>query len=238
MFAAAFATKKARAFERPPRDHGHGNKHCFLAGTHIRTPNGDVKVENLAIGDLVATFDGNAKPIKWIGRRRLERGPGERWATDDLPVKVARSAFGALVPHADLFLSPVHAVYVDGLLIPIRNLINGRSIVQCKAFDSDVIEYLHIELAGHEVIFAEGAPAETLLATRDRVFDNWAEDAGSLAHIGADQLKRYAPGVSPSRLGIIRSRLRSAASPWIDRRQRVDVIWDRLAERAETDIAA
>ena len=238
ILAAALATRKAHAFARPPRDDQQGNKHCFLAGTHIRTPNGDVKVESLAIGDLVATFDGSAKPIKWIGRRRLERGPGERWATDDLPVKVARSAFGALIPHADLFLSPMHAVFVDGLLIPIRNLINGRSIVQCEAFDSDVIEYFHIELAGHDVIFAEGAPAETLLATHDREFDNWEHDTSWPALVGLDQPEPFAPAISPSRKAALRSRLRSAASPWVDRRQPVDVIWDRIAARAETDSAA
>lgn len=241
VLAAAVATRKAHAFARPPRNHNnrrHG-QHCFLKGTHIRTPNGEVKVESLAIGDLVATVDGKAKPIKWIGRRRLERGLGERWAADALPVKVARSAFGALVPHADLFLSPMHAVYVDGLLIPVRSLVNGRSIVHSEPYDVDVIEYFHIELAGHDVIFAEGAPAETLLASSDRAFDNWAEERNAPApHIGVDQLEPYAPRVLASYKAVIHSRLRSAAAPWIDRRHPVDVIWDRIAERAETKIAA
>jgi hypothetical protein len=186
----------------------------------------------------VATFDGGAKPIKWIGRRRLERTPGEEWTADALPVKIARSALGPLVPQVDLFLSPMHAVYLDGLLIPVESLINGRSIAQCDAFDCDVLEYFHIELANHDVIFAEGAPAETLLASRQRAFDTRADDADLPALSGVDQLVPYAPSVSCSPRAVIRSRLRSAVSPWIDRRQPVDVIWDRLAERAETDLAA
>ena len=236
IFAAALATRKAHAFSRAPRGGpSGGGSQCFLAGTRIRTPDGDTKVESLAIGDLVATFDGGAKPIKWIGRRRLERAAGELWSADDLPVKIARAALGAQTPHADLFLSPMHAVFLDGLLIPVRNLINGRSIVQCEAFDADVIEYFHIELAGHDVIFAEGAPAETLLATGDRKFDNWELDASRPA---LAQPEPFAPVVSPSRKAAIRSRLRSAVSPWVDRRQPVDVIWDRIAARAEMDIAA
>lgn len=233
--AAAASTKKAHAFARPPRD---PRNHCFLRGTHIRTPKGEVRVENLNVGDLVATLDGSAKSIKWIGRRRLEREPQERWPIDTLPVKVARSAFGALVPHTDLFLSSGHAVYLDGLLVPIRNLINGRSIVQCGSFASDTIEYFHIELAGHDVIFAENAPAETLLAASNLLFDNWPGDTGILPRIGADRSAPFAPRVSSSRKAVIGSRLRSAVSPWIDRRQRIDVIWERIAERAETEIAA
>jgi hypothetical protein len=238
---AAMAARRAHAGARPPRDPGRnppGGKHCFLAGTRIRTPNGDVKIERLAVGDLVATFDGGAKPVKWIGRRRLERAPGEEWTADALPVKVARSALGPLVPQADLFLSPMHSVYLGGLLIPVESLINGRSIRQCYAFDADVIEYFHVELASHDVIFAEGAPAETLLASRESAFDNGADDAGLPARLDVDQLEPYAPSVSCSPRAVIRSRLRSAMSPWIDRRQPVDVIWDRLAERAEADLAA
>ena len=234
--AAAAATKKAHAFARPP--HHPRTPHCFLGGTHIRTPNGEVKVENLIVDDLVTTLDGGAKPIKWIGHRRFERDPQERWLSDVLPVKVARSAFGPLVPHTDLFLSPMHAVYLDGLLVPIRNLINGRSIVQCGSFESDAIEYFHIELAGHDVILAEGAPAETLLATSDRAFDNWLDDTGIFPQTGADRLQPFATRVPTSRRAVIGSRLRSAVSPWIDRRQHVDIIWERIAERAETEIAA
>lgn len=226
---AAVATKKAFAFDRPPRDGG--GTQCFLLGTQIRTPGGEVTVENLAVGDLVTTLDGTAKPIKWIGRRRVERDLEARWPADALPIKVAASAFAELVPHTDLYLSPTHALFLDGLLVPVRTLVNGRSIVQCSSFDANAIEYFHIELAGHDVIFAEGAAAETLLATADRAFDSWEGEAS----VGAEE---FAPRVSATNAAVIWSRLRSAASPLIDRRQRGDIIWDRVAQRAETELAA
>ena len=51
--------------------------------------------------------------------------------------------------------SPDHAVFIDGVLIPVRYLINGRTIVQEPA---DEVTYYHVELPRHDVIFAEGLP--------------------------------------------------------------------------------
>lgn len=227
------SSRKAQAFSWPPRDPGkggHGN-HCFLRGTHVLTPKGEVRVENLAIGDLVTTIGGIAKPIKWIGRRKHGSSSADK---DVLPIKISRSALGHLVPHADLFVSPLHALYIDGMLVPARNLVNGRTIVQCAPVDADGIEYFHIELAGHDVIFAEGAPTETLLAGSEREFDNWPGDVAG----EATRPVSFAPRMPARHSVVLRSRLRSAVSPLIDLRRPEDVIWDRLAERAETRFAA
>ena len=212
---------------------GGGSPSCFLKGTRIRTPDGEVAIETLAIGDLVETASGEAKPITWIGQRRYERPAGEGWSPEVLPVKVARSAFGPLCPHADLYLSEAHAVHVDGLLIPVVNLVNGHSIVKCSSFDVDAVEYFHIELAAHDVIFAEGAPAETLCG--ERAFDNWSADQAALATI-PEPFAPVVPKFGPR--AALGSRLRVAVSPWVDRRQPTDIVWDRLAERAETLRAA
>jgi hypothetical protein len=48
---------------------------CFLAGTLIATPTGEVPVECLNIGDLVLTADGRAVPVKWIGRQTIVLDP-------------------------------------------------------------------------------------------------------------------------------------------------------------------
>jgi hypothetical protein len=205
---------------------------CFLKGTRIRTPQGEVAVEALAVGDLVETVSGEAKPITWVGHRRFQRQANESWSTEVLPVRIARSALGPLMPHSDLYLSDAHAVYLDGLLIPVRQLINGRSIVRCSV-DGDTIEYFHIELAGHDVILAEGAPAETLRGRSDIVFDSWVGAGSAVA-----PMKPFAPTVRCRARDIVRSRLRTAVAPLVDRRQPIDLVWERLAERAEERIAA
>jgi len=199
---------------------------CFLIGTRIRTPSGEVPVESLAVGDLVETVSGRAKPITWIGNRRFERQANERWPVEVLPVRIARSALGPESPQSDLYLSDAHALYLDGLLVPVRQLINGRSIARC-AVEADIIEYFHIEVAGHDVIFAEGAPAETLRGRSELDFDNATD------RVETSSVTPFA-AITPYRTrDVLRSRLRTAMSPIIDRRRPVDLVWERLAERAE-----
>jgi hypothetical protein len=89
------------------------------------------------------------------------------------PVRVAAGAFGPGRPHADVWLSPDHAVFVNEVLIPIRHLINGSTIAQVKL---DRVTYHHIELAEHDVLLAEGLPAESFLDMRDGT--NYANRAG------------------------------------------------------------
>jgi hypothetical protein len=228
--AAGLAARKAYAFERPPLlERRKPQPQCFLKGTRIRTPQGEVAVESLVVGDLVQSLDGSAKPVTWTGRRIIDRAPNAGWHRGVLPVKVSRSALDHLVPHADLFLSPAHCLYVGGLLVPVRNLVNGRSITQPGAFEADTIEYFHFQLADHDVVFAEGAPVETLLAAAAGAFDE--PDAIAAARSSAGDPIPYAP-IANARGGIVRSRLRSAIFPLMDRRQPVDIIWERIAERA------
>lgn len=231
--AAVLAARKATALELPPRDKGKPTK-CFLRGTRIRTVEGDVPVESLAAGDLVQTVDGTLKPITWVGRKVVTRRPDGTWEGDVAPVRVARSALGPLMPERDLYLSPAHALYIDGLLVPVRNLINGRTITQ-TAVEGDTIDYFHIQLAGHDVVLADGAPAETLLAASDLAADGW--DEATLPPVCEAEPVPYAP-IVPAYGDVVSSRLRSAIAPWIDRRQPVDHIWERLAERAELELAA
>jgi hypothetical protein len=66
---------------------------------------------------------------------------------------------------SSLLLSPDHAVFIGDVLIPVRYLLNGASIVQVEA---DAITYWHVELAEHAVILAEGLPCESYLDTGNR----------------------------------------------------------------------
>jgi hypothetical protein len=78
-----------------------------------------------------------------------------------LPVKLARFALNGRTPHADLYLSEAHALYLYGLLIPVGHLVNGRSIIAGQHADALTLDYFHIELEDHDVVLAEGAAAET-----------------------------------------------------------------------------
>jgi hypothetical protein len=83
---------------------------------------------------------------------------------------VRRHAFGPNLPKRDLILSPDHAVFVQGVLIPVCELINGSSVVQERVH---AIRYLHVECALHTILLAEGLPAESLLDLGDhRQFEN------------------------------------------------------------------
>jgi hypothetical protein len=206
---------------------------CFLMGTHILTTKGPVQVNALRIGDSVITISGDAKPIKWIGRRTLMRGVDQSWPSDVIPVRVSKSAFGQNLPCADLYLSPGHALYLEGVLIPVGTLRNGSSIVACDPSTFDVIEYYHIELAAHDVIFGEGLPVETMLAPDSLAYDNWSERTRLYPEQSAVDRAPFAPiQAYNGHYSELRSLFRSALSPWFDRRQTLDVVRDRLAEGA------
>ena len=66
---------------------------CFAEGTRIRTPNGDVAVERLEIGDLVTTASGEHREIRWLGHRTIDCGRHLHRA-DVMPVRIAAYAFG------------------------------------------------------------------------------------------------------------------------------------------------
>ena len=177
LAAKMLAPTRASAMGKLPRDdRSSGATHCFLKGTQILTVQGERPIEDLRIGDLIATVSGEPKPIKWIGRLRVDRGSGASWNTAVAPIRIARGAFNGDLPHSDLYVSHGHRILINGLLIPAGDLVNGSSIARLTSMDVDVLEYLHIELASHEVILANGAPAETLEGNASRTdFDNFDE---------------------------------------------------------------
>ena len=146
---------------------------CFLAGTLIATPEGERPVEDLAIGELVLTISGETRPVRWIGRQRVMRMFANPLA--NFPIRIAAGALDEDVPVRDLFVSPDHALLVDGVLAQAGALVNGTSIVRVER-PEEHFTYFHIELEDHALVLAEGVPAETFVSnvTRRR-FDNYAE---------------------------------------------------------------
>jgi len=133
---------------------------CYCRGTLIATDRGEVAVEHLGIGDSVVTASGATRSIRWIGRRSY----GGRFAMgrkEILPVCIKAGALDEKVPRRDLWISPHHAMYLDGVLIEAKDLVNGVSVVQAERVET--VEYFHIELDSHDVILAEGAASETFI---------------------------------------------------------------------------
>ena len=138
---------------------------CFAAGTHIATDHGMVTVETLRERDRVRTLlDGALRPIVWLGHRRVDcrRHPDPRQVW---PIRIAANAFAPGQPRRDLWVSPDHALFVDGVLMPARYLVNRGTVSQQPR---DVITYWHIELSEHTVLSAEDLPAESYLDTGNR----------------------------------------------------------------------
>jgi hypothetical protein len=146
---------------------------CFMAGTLIRTPEGEVAVETLKRGDLVETTEGAVKPIAWLGRQTVSSrfaDPVRSW-----PIRILAGALGENVPARDLLVSPDHALLVGGALVHAGALVNGGSIQRLASVPNGFV-YYHVELDDHSLILAENVPAETFIDNVDRMhFDNWAE---------------------------------------------------------------
>jgi hypothetical protein len=148
---------------------------CFAAGTLIRTIGGPVMVEELTTNMRAVTYHGEARQIVWVGHRKINcvRHPDPMSVQ---PVRISAGAFRPGLPSRDLLLSPDHAVYVDNVLIPIKHLINSSTIEQVPV---DKVTYYHVELDQHDVLFAEGLPAESFLDTGNR--SNFANGGTAIA---------------------------------------------------------
>ena len=158
---------------------------CFLRGTRIATLRGEVAVEALRIGDPVITAAGDALPVRWIGTRGFIASlihPHHRAAL--LPIRITAGALGENCPVHDLYVSPEHMLCCDDVLIPAVKLLNGTSITRTASDELDVVQYFHIELSRHTVLYAEGAPAESFLDTGNR---NMFSNVLSYLELGPDR---------------------------------------------------
>ena len=208
---------------------------CFLRGTQIWTPHGERRVEDLRVDDVVVTSSGEAKPIQWVWGRRFERH-GRKWAEEIAPIRVAQSALGPNTPHRDLYISRYHCLYLDGVLIPVVDLLNNSTIARFSAEDLREIEYFHLKLDRHSVIYAEGAACETLRAVTAVNSDNLEFEEYRRLHGGLslpDEPAAPMLGYNGGR-SRLRGRIRSAVSLVVDVRSKLEIIRDDLKGRARS----
>lgn len=149
---------------------------CFLAGTLIETSLGPRKVEELWIGDSVVTAGGGTTAVKWIGRQELRPLLA---GAEAQPVRIRDGALGGGLPRGDLTLSADHGLVLDGFVINAGALVKGRGIDFVPLDElPDRVLYFHVETEAHELILAEGVPAETYLEhVTPHAFENGAERA-------------------------------------------------------------
>ena len=187
-----------------------GNPACYCDGTLILTDRGERPVEDLRIGDTVITASGQHRAIKWIGRRSYA---GRFLAANPsvYPVRFPAGSLGEGLPRRDLLVSPKHAMFLAGVLVPAECLLDGKRIVRERGLNR--VDYVHVELDSHDVILAEGAASESFLDDDSRgVFHN----AREFAALYPDA--RYAAGYcaprveAGSQLETVRRHLRSVAA--------------------------
>lgn len=146
---------------------------CFMPGTMVRTPDGEVAVETLKRGNLVTTTDGRAEMVSWVGRQTVSMRFADPMRV--LPIRIKAGALDEHVPSRDLLISPDHAILVREILIQAGALVNGSSIVR-ETEVPQTFTYFHVELEDHSLILAENTAAETFVDNVDRLaFDNWQE---------------------------------------------------------------
>jgi len=159
---------------------------CFVRGTCIDTPDGPRAVESLRAGDLVLTLDAGPQRIAWIGSE-IADGRG-----NDAPVLIRAGALGNT---ADLYVSPQHRMLIcdpmselhsaePEVLVAAVHLVNGTTILRAPC---EEVEYFHILLDQHQIIFAEGAASESFFAGSD-----WATEIPAVA-AWCRRLKEHAP---------------------------------------------
>jgi Ca2+-binding RTX toxin-like protein len=179
---------------------------CFAAGTRILTPDGPVPIERLRPGDRVVTRDNGPQRIVWIGMRRL--GAEQLRDTPRLrPIRIAPEVTGGAAP---LVVSPQH-----GLLLGLdgeERLIRATHLARMKGGKARVmngcrqVTYLHLMFDAHQIVFANGAPAESfypgpcaLGALSDASLQEVLTLFPDLARIGAAALGPTARAWAPRR---------------------------------------
>ncbi len=135
---------------------------CFVAGTMILTPGGEVAVEALVPGDLVCTKDNGPQPLRWIGRRSVA-------ATGAFaPIRITAGTFG---DHRTLTVSPLHRILIRDrraellfgeaeVLVAARDLVDDARV---RAMPGGSVDYVHLLFDQHQVVFSEGLPTESFL---------------------------------------------------------------------------
>lgn len=176
--------------------------HCFLQETHILTPDGERRIEELSVGDQVMTRDAGAQKIRWIGRRLMK--PALLNTHPHLrPVCISKDALGPNAPARDLWVSPQHRCVVSGaraemmfgepeVFVPAKAL---TDLPGCYVSGREDVVYFHILFDSHQLVFSDGLPTESFFpgaevaragdrAAQDEILEIFPELSGRFENYG------------------------------------------------------
>jgi VCBS repeat-containing protein len=164
---------------------------CFVLGTLIETVLGPVPVEKLKAGDLVKTADHGPQPIRWLEGNEIS--PSRMKMNPSLfPVRIKAGALGQDLPHRDLYVSQQHRILVSGPSVQLNFavtevLVAAKSLCGWPGIDivetDHTVGYFHILLDNHEILEAEGAPAESLYLGDEAMVSMSSDGLQELAEI-------------------------------------------------------
>ena len=150
---------------------------CFTAGTHILTKSGPRLIENLRVGDMIATRDNGYQPLRWIGSKTV-KAQGKV-----APIVIQK---GALDNTSDLIVSPNHRMLIEAasadlmfaereVLVSAKHLCSAPGI---RRQTGGMVTYIHMLFDHHEIVFANGTPSESFFPG-DAALDALADEARS-----------------------------------------------------------
>ncbi|WP_413987931.1 Hint domain-containing protein [Labrys okinawensis] len=142
---------------------------CFLSGTMIRTDKGEVAVEDLSVGDRVLVYangENLLREVIWTGSRHMIVDPNRSDDLSGYPVCIQRGAIAENVPYKDFLLTSEHCLFLGGKLVPVRTMVNGRTIY----YDRTIVSYTyhHVETEQHSILYSDGMLTESYLDTGNR----------------------------------------------------------------------
>jgi len=167
---------------------------CFAADTKIATPEGGRNVQDLQVGDTITLARGGTTRVKWLGKQHVDTKLTNPEKVN--PIRISAGALGNGLPVQDLLVSPDHAIEIDNVLYNASTLTNGTTIRQEARMPMSGFTYYHVETEAHELLLAEGVPAESFIdyAGRDS-FENGDEVTGQVVEMALPRIssKRMVP---------------------------------------------
>jgi hypothetical protein len=182
----------------------------FARGTTITLNDGSPRqIEDLRPGDRVLTRDHGGQPLRWVGKTT------QRAVGSFAPVVISAGAMGN---SGDLIVSQHHRMFLyqrnrqkgitsAEVLVQAKHLVDERAIF---LREGGFVEYYSLVFDRHEIIYAEGIPAESLLvtdATVSRLPPDLAAEVSARfpglrqdQHFGTEATREVLAGLEPGTL--------------------------------------